>query len=652
MAHQYTGEFYTKTNWRNEPDTATPLGQDNLNHAETGIKTADTRIYELDGRIGVYEDYQDVIVGYVEDCEDYADSASSSASASASSASTASTQATLSGNYATNSQTYSRDSEAWARGTRNGTDVSSTDVTYHNNSKYYSEQAQSIVDNFTINNETPTFTEASTRTNINSGETISTIFGKIKKWFTNLKTVAFTGSASDVSFDNTGTTSSSTTVQAGLVEALSATVPTASDVTYTNTTSELSATNVQSAIDEIDSEIDTTKQIVYGICAAISSGYSLTTNYRVLCYGNYITYNDAVRTSSLHKGVLYKVTITGTCSDVSNDIEAALVLKTSNDISSVDVDGVVWAIGKTSISGTSFIIETYLSIPKTTSPTYCQYWFRKSSSSTSTTINNIYAKWEEVCVNEAKDIGDWDIQNRISNIEYKTTASQAYSVGEYLTQGGNLKKVTSAIASGNIISSSNTSDTTVGAELNKVTQTATSTNSNYDLLFSSSAANDTTATEGARKSSTLVYNPNTHIITVGSSTDTASDIKTGDGISLRTINSNLTDKCPKWETVATVSSLAAAGTTISLAWSSCSGKRIRIYSYSGNKYCVLDGTWGYDGTYAKRGGTTWEPDSATKWGFTLYWENINTASCLVKYFLNNTAAAFPTSFTIQVCKDY
>lgn len=44
------------------------------------------------------------------------------------------------------------------------------------------------------NLQQPTFTEASTRVNITSGETLSTLFGKIKKFFTDLKTVAFTGS--------------------------------------------------------------------------------------------------------------------------------------------------------------------------------------------------------------------------------------------------------------------------------------------------------------------------------------------------------------------------------------------------------------------------------------------------------------------------
>lgn len=40
------------------------------------------------------------------------------------------------------SEGFSEDSEAWARGTRNGTDVESSDETYHNNSKYFSELSE------------------------------------------------------------------------------------------------------------------------------------------------------------------------------------------------------------------------------------------------------------------------------------------------------------------------------------------------------------------------------------------------------------------------------------------------------------------------------------------------------------------------------
>lgn len=48
------------------------------------------------------------------------------------------------------------------------------------------------------NTQTPTFLEAETRENIVSGEKLSTIFGKIKKWFSDLKIVAFTGSYNDL----------------------------------------------------------------------------------------------------------------------------------------------------------------------------------------------------------------------------------------------------------------------------------------------------------------------------------------------------------------------------------------------------------------------------------------------------------------------
>lgn len=58
--------------------------------------------------------------------------------------------------------------------------------------------------------------------------------------------------------------------------------------------------------------------------------------------------------------------------------------------------------------------------------------------------------------------------NKLAVNEPTTTASQSYTKGEYLTQGGYFKKVTSAIASGDTISSSNTEDTTVGEELTQI----------------------------------------------------------------------------------------------------------------------------------------------------------------------------------------
>lgn len=61
----------------------------------------------------------------------------------------------------------------------------------------------------------PTFSMAASRTNIVSGETLSVLFGKISKWFNDLKTVAFTGSYDDLSSKPTIGTGSLTLDQNG-----------------------------------------------------------------------------------------------------------------------------------------------------------------------------------------------------------------------------------------------------------------------------------------------------------------------------------------------------------------------------------------------------------------------------------------------------
>lgn len=55
------------------------------------------------------------------------------------------------------------------------------------------------VPNVSTNDQTPTFTQATTRENIASGETNSTLWGKVKKWLNDLKAVAFSGSYNDLS---------------------------------------------------------------------------------------------------------------------------------------------------------------------------------------------------------------------------------------------------------------------------------------------------------------------------------------------------------------------------------------------------------------------------------------------------------------------
>ena len=62
------------------------------------------------------------------------------------------------------------------------------------------------IDTEMLTNPKPTFTEASTRTNIvGSGESTTTLWGKVKKWFSDLKTVATTGVFSDLIDKNVST---------------------------------------------------------------------------------------------------------------------------------------------------------------------------------------------------------------------------------------------------------------------------------------------------------------------------------------------------------------------------------------------------------------------------------------------------------------
>lgn len=110
-------------------------------------------------------------------------------------------------------------SEAWAVGQINGTDVASTDARYHNNSKYYAQQASNSATTATIAASSAsadaaevrqitanslTFTEADTRANIDSGEPLRTMLGKIKKWFTDLGTAAWRSVANNLTTASSG----------------------------------------------------------------------------------------------------------------------------------------------------------------------------------------------------------------------------------------------------------------------------------------------------------------------------------------------------------------------------------------------------------------------------------------------------------------
>lgn len=97
--------------------------------------------------------------GSARDASNSADAAEESANAASTSARNAGTSeenaraseqaASTSAGHAATSETNAgnkaKDSEAWAVGKRSGSDVETTDPTYHNNAKYYAEQAESSV---------------------------------------------------------------------------------------------------------------------------------------------------------------------------------------------------------------------------------------------------------------------------------------------------------------------------------------------------------------------------------------------------------------------------------------------------------------------------------------------------------------------------
>lgn len=88
--------------------------------------------------------------------------------------------------------------------------ASSTDTQYPNAKAVYN----AVKD---LATKVQTFSQASTRSNIESGETISTIFGKSRKWFSDLKAVAFSGSYNDLS-DTPELPTIATSTKAGLVK--------------------------------------------------------------------------------------------------------------------------------------------------------------------------------------------------------------------------------------------------------------------------------------------------------------------------------------------------------------------------------------------------------------------------------------------------
>lgn len=161
---------------------------------------------------------------------------------------------------------------------------------------------------------------------------------------------------------------------------------------------------------------------------------------------------------------------------------------------------------------------------------------KPSSSGTATTAKNIYkygttapgttaaTSWQAgSVVGFTYDGTAWQMNDHLDDTNTQTVTSVAGKTGAVtLAKGdvglGNVENKSSATIRGELTSSDittalgytpPTSDTN-----NAVTQTATTTDANYEVLFSGTADN-TTRTEGARKASGFIYNPSKQSVRVG-----------------------------------------------------------------------------------------------------------------------------------------
>lgn len=120
-------KLYDRIYWHN--NTTPALNESNLNSMSKAIDDIDDRVIQIaddivDDIADIHQ-WHDETYQYKQDAEQSASDAQGYASSASASAQSADDSA--------------EDAEAWAVGKRDGTDVPSSDPTYHNNAKYYAE---------------------------------------------------------------------------------------------------------------------------------------------------------------------------------------------------------------------------------------------------------------------------------------------------------------------------------------------------------------------------------------------------------------------------------------------------------------------------------------------------------------------------------
>lgn len=349
------------------------------------------------------------------------------------------------------------------------------------------------VPNVATNDQTPTFSEAGTRANIASGEKLSVIMGKIKKFFSDLKTVAFTGSYNDLT--------DKPSIPSGQVQ---------SDWSQTNT-----------------SEVDYIKNKPQNLVSDASyvhtdNNYTSTEKSKLSGIAENAEVNVQsdwnVTSSSSDAFIKNKPTIPTKTSQLTNDsnfpVDANYVHTDVNFTSALKskLDGIaqnaevnVQSDWNVTNSSSDAFIKNKPSIPTKTSDLNNDSNFVADANYVHTDVNftsTLKSKLDGIAQNAEVNVqSDWNVTSTSSDAFIKNKPSIPTALSD-LSDDATHRVVTDTQIS--------TWNNKAGSDVN-VTQTLVSTNKNYPLLFSIRETSDTQAsrTGTAQRNNSIYVNPST-----------------------------------------------------------------------------------------------------------------------------------------------
>lgn len=380
------------------------------------------------------------------------------------------------------------------------------------------------------NLNTVTFGQASTRQDLVSGDSHGVLFGKIKKFFADLKNVAFSGSYADLTdkpainngrltIQKNGTTVNTFTANSGSNITANITVPTkVSDLsndsnfitsTVNNLTNYYTKTQTYTK-DEVNSLISSASTLDIQVVSQLpTSNISTSTIYLLSksSSGSQNYYDEYINTTGTTQGW---EKIGDTEVDLSNyytksETDSAINTSVTSKINALDVTGdsgiaasktiASWSEtnGKVSlttqdISITKSQVSDFPTIPTVNNATLT---IKQNGTSVGTfTANASSNKSVDITVPTETTVSDWGYTKNTGTVTRLDIGSVQYdpvdgviTIPDYPT------------STDNKVAQNNTPGTTA-------------VNSDYRVLFSQNA-NDTTQTTGARKNANLTYNPYT-----------------------------------------------------------------------------------------------------------------------------------------------